>query len=56
MSFWEDELGLELEQKRHLAILEGKDPVEACDEYAFREKQWYALCGTPLNSDILRSS
>lgn len=48
LSFWNDELKMDLAQERELAILEGKDPEAVCKEYEQRETEWFALCGTPL--------
>lgn len=38
VSFWEDELRMDLEQERHLARLEGKPG--RVREYAARESTW----------------
>jgi hypothetical protein len=41
MSFWEDELRLDLAQEAHLATLEGRCPIEAVRAYLARERNWY---------------
>jgi hypothetical protein len=43
MSFWEDELRIDLAQERELAKLEGRDPDQAAKEYRAREQQWFQL-------------
>jgi hypothetical protein len=40
VSFWEDELRLDLEQERVLAALEGQDPDSAVTRYRSREYAW----------------
>lgn len=43
LSFWEDELRIDLAQERHLAILEGRDPDDAVRRYRAREMGWRAV-------------
>jgi hypothetical protein len=43
LSFWEDELRLDLAQEDALARIEGRDPAEAVEHYRLREKRWYNL-------------
>ena len=45
LSFWEDELRLDLEQERVLAELEGRDPSEAVRAYRARERGWFLRLG-----------
>ncbi len=40
LSFWEDELRLDLSQERALAVLEGRDPDAAARAYRAREMGW----------------
>lgn len=40
VSFWEDELRLDLAQEAWLAALEGVDPQQAVDAYRRREIAW----------------
>lgn len=40
ISFWEDELRLDLAQEAFLALLEGNDPRMAVDAYRQREVLW----------------
>jgi hypothetical protein len=40
VSFWEDELRIDLAQERALAELEGRDPAAAVRAYRLRETQW----------------
>lgn len=40
LSFWEDELKMDLAQERQLAILEGRDPDAAVKAYKARELNW----------------
>lgn len=40
LSFWEDELRMDLAQEAELARLEGLDPVERCNAYLSRELAW----------------
>lgn len=42
-SFWEDELRLDLAQEAALAIVEGRDPIEAMNAYRLRELYWRAI-------------
>lgn len=42
VSFWEDELRIDIMQERALAALEGRDPDEAERAYRSREKMWQA--------------
>jgi hypothetical protein len=42
LSFWDDELRLDLFQERQLAILEGRDPEVAVKAYRSREETWLA--------------
>lgn len=48
LAFWTDELRLDLEQERALAVLEGRDPDEAAKAYAARETAWYRFAGPLL--------
>lgn len=41
LSFWDDELRMDLAQERALAELEGRDPDEAVKVYAVREGSWH---------------
>lgn len=50
VSFWEDELRLDLEQEAALARLEGRCPVEAVRKYRAREAAWSRITG-PLIYD-----
>lgn len=43
LSFWNDELAMDLAQERELARLEGRDPEEAARHYGARERAWRAL-------------
>ena len=43
LSFWEDELRMDLAQEAELARLEGRDPVESCRMYRTREMAWRAF-------------
>lgn len=43
ISFWEDELRLDLAQEKELARLEGRDPDEAVKQYRSRELYWRAI-------------
>lgn len=40
LSFWDDELRLDLAQEAALAELEGRDPREAVQAYLARENAW----------------
>ena len=40
ISFWEDELRMDLAQEAALAELEGVDPVIRCRRYRYIEKEW----------------
>jgi hypothetical protein len=55
MSFWEDELRMDLAQERALAELEGVDPDEAVLAYRRREKAWLAFAA-PLIEEVLHGS
>lgn len=48
LSFWEDELRMDLAQEAELARLEGADPVERCKAYRSREMAWRTVALTPL--------
>jgi len=41
VAFWEDELRMDIEQEKILAVLEGKDPEKAAKTYATRELAWH---------------
>lgn len=41
LSWWDEELRLDLKQEAELALLEGRDPVLAVRQYASREVAWY---------------
>ena len=65
ISFWEDELRLDLAQERALAELEGRDPEQAAAAYHARESNWYeraayqllpSLCTGPIVDDELTLS
>ena len=43
VSFWDDELRMDLRQERALAIIEGKDPAVAVQSYRAREIAWSSL-------------
>ena len=43
ISFWEDELRMDLHQEAALAVLEGRDPVAACRRYRYVEREWFRL-------------
>lgn len=43
VSFWEDELRLDLAQEEQLALLEGRDPQEAVRQYRSRELYWHSI-------------
>jgi len=43
LSFWEDELRLDLAQEWALAECEGRDPEEAARTYLARETAWRAM-------------
>ena len=43
LSFWEDELRLDLIQEAALARLEGRDPLEAMKVYRAREMRWHRI-------------
>lgn len=43
LSFWEDELRLDIAQERALAALVGSDPDEAAHAYRARETTWQRL-------------
>jgi hypothetical protein len=51
LSFWEDELRLDLAQERALAVLEGRDPDAAARAYAARETNWQGHSGVLLERD-----
>jgi hypothetical protein len=52
MSYWEDELRLDLAQEAALALIEGRDPRAAVEHYRQREKRWYNLtCPLLLDGD-----
>jgi hypothetical protein len=55
LSFWQDELKMDLEQERELALLEGRDPVEAVRAYRRRETNWFLITG-PLLEPALKPS
>lgn len=42
VSFWEDELRMDLRQEETLAMLEGRDPKVAVAAYRSRETSWRA--------------
>jgi hypothetical protein len=46
LSFWEDELRMDLAQERALAEMEGRDPDEAVRAYRSRERRWYLSLGS----------
>lgn len=52
MSFWEDELRMDLEQERVLAKLEGRDPDEAVRSYKLRETNWKFWATAQIVDDI----
>jgi hypothetical protein len=43
LSFWRDELAMDLRQEAELARLEGRDPSAAVREYGIRERSWWAM-------------
>jgi hypothetical protein len=43
VAFWDEELAMDLEQERALALLEGRDPDEAVKQYRVRETSWRRL-------------
>ena len=43
LSFWNDELAMDLEQERALATLEGRDPDQAARAYRVRETLWASI-------------
>ena len=47
LSFWEDELRIDVEQERALARLEGRDPDEAAKAYRARESAWHIVAQSP---------
>jgi hypothetical protein len=49
ISFWEDELRLDLEQERQLALLENRNPDQALKEYRSREYTWKRLTASILD-------
>lgn len=51
LSFWEDELRLDLAQEAWLAVLEGNDPEEAVARYRRREINWKHHTGPFLLDD-----
>lgn len=47
ISFWDDELRMDLAQERALALLEGRDPEDAERAYRAREISWHRLTISP---------
>jgi hypothetical protein len=43
VSFWDDELRMDLHQERALAVLEHRDPDAAVGAYRSRELAWRAM-------------
>lgn len=52
ISFWEDELRMDLAQERALAELEGRNPVAAAKAYWTRENVWIRITCQPLEDRI----
>jgi hypothetical protein len=55
LSFWEDELRMDLHQERILAALEGRDPDAAAKLYRAREVAWHRWTG-PLLEAVVREA
>ena len=51
ISFWEDELRMDMRQEAFLALLEGRDQNEAIRQYARRELEWRHLVRYQLLAD-----
>lgn len=51
ISFWEDELRLDLAQEMALALIEGRDTQQAVTDYKKREHMWRAMT-CPIFGDI----
>jgi hypothetical protein len=49
VSFWTDELRMDLRQEAELARLEGRDPTEAVRAYRARERSWWHHTGPLLD-------
>lgn len=43
VSFWDDELRLDLAQEAALALIEGRDPRAAVEVYRQRETRWHHI-------------
>lgn len=51
VSYWDEELRMDLEQERALAVLEGRDPDKAAKEYRARETKFSRLTAPLLLTD-----
>ena|SRR4249920_1455017 len=51
ISFWDEELNMDLAQEAELAKLQGRDPVVACRAYRAREYRWFRITAPLVELD-----
>lgn len=56
VSFLQDEMRMDMEQEKALALIEGRDPAEAARAYRMKEAAWIFRSAAPFYEDRIGDS